>query len=133
MVKDYIHPETGEPINKDRLDVGGLGKYRFILKTGGSLGDLYTQSDLKRDDNGMVEISPAGTLVTVNNRPDIKLGSVFPKCNLAWNNQFSWKGFNISALVTARIGGIVYSATAALWINMGYLKVRRLPVIMVGY
>ena len=102
LVKDYIHPETGEPINKDRLDVGG-----------GSLGDLYTQSDLKRDDNGMVEISPAGTLVTVNNRPDIKLGSVFPKCNLAWNNQFSWKGFNISALVTARIGGIVYSATAA--------------------
>ena len=113
LVKDYIHPETGEPINKDRLDVGGLGKARFILKTGGSLGDLYTQSDLKRDDNGMVEISPAGTLVTVNNRPDIKLGSVFPKCNLAWNNQFSWKGFNISALVTARIGGIVYSATAA--------------------
>lgn len=113
LVKDYIHPETGESINKDRLDVGGLGKARFILKTGGSLGDLYTQSDLKRDDNGMVEISPAGTLVTVNNRPDIKLGSVFPKCNLAWNNQFSWKGFNISALVTARIGGIVYSATAA--------------------
>lgn len=113
LVKDYIHPETGEPINKDRLDVGGLGKARFILKTGGSLGDLYTQSDLKRDDNGMVEISPAGTSVTVNNRPDIKLGSVFPKCNLAWNNQFSWKGFNISALVTARIGGIVYSATAA--------------------
>lgn len=113
LVKDYIHPETGEPINKDRLDVGGLGKARFILKTGGSLGDLYTQSDLKRDDNGMVEISPAGTLVTVNNRPDIKLGSVFPKCNLAWNNQFSWKGFNVSALVTARIGGIVYSATAA--------------------
>lgn len=113
LVKDYIHPETGEPINKDRLDVGGLGKARFILKTGGSLGDLYTQSDLKRDDNGMVEISPAGTLVTVDNRPDIKLGSVFPKCNLAWNNQFSWKGFNVSALVTARIGGIVYSATAA--------------------
>lgn len=113
LVKDYIHPETGEHINKDRLDVGGLGKARFILKTGGSLGDLYTQADLKRDDNGMVEISPAGALITVNNQPDIKLGSVFPKCNLAWSNQFSWKGFNVSALLTARIGGIVYSATAA--------------------
>ena len=113
LVKDYIHPETGEPINKERLDVGGLGKARFILKTGGSLGDLYTQSDLKRDDNGMVEISPTGSLVTVNNLPDIKLGSVFPKCNLAWGNQFSWQGFNLSALFTARIGGIVYSATAA--------------------
>lgn len=113
LVKDYRHPETGELVNKDRLDVGGLGKARFILKTGGSLGDLYTQSDLKRDDNGMVEISPTGTLVTVNNRSDIKLGSVFPKCNLAWSNQFSWKGINLSALITARIGGIVYSATAA--------------------
>lgn len=113
LVKNYVHPETGELINKDRLDVGGLGKARFILKTGGSLGDLYTQSDLKRDDNGMVEISSAGSLATVNNRPDIKLGSVFPKCNLAWNNQFSWKGINVSALLTARIGGIVYSATAA--------------------
>lgn len=133
LVKDYIHPETGEPINKDRLDVGGLGKARFILKTGGSLGDLYTQSDLKRDDNGMVEISPAGTLVTVNNRPDIKLGSVFPKCNLAWNNQFSWKGFNVSALVTARIGGIVYSATAAAMDQYGVSESSAVAVIMVGY
>lgn len=122
LVKDYIHPETGEPINKDRLDVGGLGKARFILKTGGSLGDLYTQADLKRDDNGMVEISPAGALITVNNQPDIKLGSVFPKCNLAWSNQFSWKGFNVSALLTARIGGIVYSATAAAMDQYGVSK-----------
>ena len=44
LVRDYVHPETGELINKDRLDVGGLGKARFILKEGGTLGDLYTQS-----------------------------------------------------------------------------------------
>ena len=113
LVKNYVHPETGEIINKDRLDVGGLGRARFILKEGGSMGDLYTQADLKRDDNGMVEISPAGALVSVSNLPDIKLGSVFPKCNLAWNNSISWKGFNFSALFTARIGGIVYSATQA--------------------
>ena len=42
LVRDYVHPETGELINKDRLDVGGLGKARFILKEGGTLGDLYT-------------------------------------------------------------------------------------------
>lgn len=84
LVKDYRHPETGEIINKDRLDVGGLGKARFILKTGGTLGDLYTQSGLKRDVNGMVEIDPSGGLVTVDNLQDIKLGSVFPKANLAW-------------------------------------------------
>lgn len=113
LVRNYVHPETGEIINKDRLDVGGLGKARFILKEGGTLGDLYTQSDLKRDNNGMIEIDPSGALVTEDNLEDIKLGSVFPKANLAWNNRFSWKGISVSALFTARIGGIVYSATEA--------------------
>ena len=113
LVRDYVHPETGELINKDRLDVGGLGKARFILKEGGTLGDLYTQSDLKRDDNGMVDIDPTGIVAIENNLPDIKLGSVFPKANLAWSNHFSWKGISLSALFTARIGGIVYSATEA--------------------
>lgn len=113
LVRDYVHPETGELINKDRLDVGRLGKARFILKEGGTLGDLYTQSDLKRDDNGMVDIDPTGIVAIENNLPDIKLGSVFPKANLAWSNHFSWKGISLSALFTARIGGIVYSATEA--------------------
>lgn len=113
LVRDYVHPETGELINKDRLDVGGLGKARFILKEGGTLGDLYTQSDLKRDDNGMVDIDPTGIVAIENNLPDIKLGSVFPKANLAWSNHFSWKGISLSALFTARIGGIVYPATEA--------------------
>ena len=58
LVRDYLHPETGEIINKDRLEIGKLGKAKFILKEGGTLGDLYSQSDLKRDNNGMVEIDP---------------------------------------------------------------------------
>ena len=122
LVKDYRHPETGEIINKDRLDVGGLGKARFILKTGGTLGDLYTQSGLKRDVNGMVEIDPSGGLVTVDNLQDIKLGSVFPKANLAWRNAFDWKGVHLSALVTARLGGVVYSATQAAMDQYGVSK-----------
>ena len=113
LVTSYIHPETGLPITQNRLDVGGLGKARFILKKGGTLGDLYTQSDLKRDNSGMVEIDPSGTLTTEDNLPDIKLGSVFPKANLAWNNRFEWRGISLSALFTARIGGIAYSATQA--------------------
>lgn len=113
LVRDYVHPETGEVINKDRLDIGGLGKARFILKEGGTLGDLYTQSDLKRDNNGRVQIDATGGLTVEDNLPDIKLGTVFPKANLAWNNSFSYKGISLNALVTARIGGIVYSATEA--------------------
>ena len=49
----------------------------------------------------------------MGNLNDIKLGSIFPKANLAWNNSFSYKGINVGFLVSARIGGIVYSATQA--------------------
>lgn len=35
LVDNYVHPETGAIINKDRLDVGGLARAHFILKKGG--------------------------------------------------------------------------------------------------
>lgn len=52
-------------------------------------------------------------MTAVDNAGDIKLGSVLPKANLAWNNSFSYRGFNAGFLITARIGGITYSATQA--------------------
>ena len=44
----------------------------------------------------------------------IKLGSVLPKGNLSWRNNFNWKNFNVGFLVTARLGGIVFSRTQAM-------------------
>jgi hypothetical protein len=38
---------------------------------------------------------------------------VFPKSNLSWRNDFSWRNFNLSFLVAARFGGVVYSQTQA--------------------
>ena len=40
-----------------------------------------------------------------------RLGSVFPKCNLSWRNDFKWKNLNFGFMLSARFGGIVYSAT----------------------
>lgn len=113
LVRNYVHPETGTVINKDRLDVGGHGQAHFILKEGGTLGDLYSLSDIKRDSQGKVYIDNEGKVYTDNNVGDIKLGSVFPKCNMAWRNDFSWKGLNVGLMFSARFGGIVYSATQA--------------------
>lgn len=113
LVRNYVHPETGTVINKDRLDVGGHGQAHFILKEGGTLGDLYSLSDIKRDSQGKVYIDNEGKVYTDNNVGDIKLGSVFPKCNMAWRNNFSWKGLNVGLMFSARFGGIVYSATQA--------------------
>lgn len=113
LVSGYVHPETGLIIDKDRLDVGGLSQAHFLLKKGGTLGDLYSLSDLQRDSNGNIYIDQDGKLAVDNKVGDIKLGSVFPKCNMAWRNDFSWKNFNFGFMVSARLGGIVYSATQA--------------------
>lgn len=44
----------------------------------------------------------------------IKLGSVFPDANLAFRNDFRWRNLNFGFLLTARIGGVVYSRTQAV-------------------
>lgn len=113
LVRNYVHPETGAIINKDRLAVGGVGSAQFILKEGGSLGDIYSTSDLQRDSEGKVYIDLEGKVYRNSSAGDFKLGSVFPKANMAWRNDFSWKNFNFGFLISARIGGVVYSATQA--------------------
>ncbi len=114
LVHNYKHPETGEIISKERLEIKGLGKAKYILKPGGTLGDLYTNSDLVYNKEGFIEVDKSGNVAVKDDyMEDIYLGSVFPKYNLAWRNDFSWKGLNLGMLFTARIGGICYSATQA--------------------
>lgn len=113
LVSNYVIEETGEVINKDRLDVGGLGLAHFILKPGGTLGDLYSFSDLRRDSDGQIYVDEKGNLSVVDVADGIKLGSVLPKANLAWRNDLKYKNINFGFMVSARLGGIVYSATQA--------------------
>ena len=113
LMRDWYNPLSGERLTKDRLEINKLGQVHFILKEGGSMGDIYSNSDLRRDENGQVKIDNSGGVAVEYNLPDMKLGSVFPKANLAWRNNFNYKGVNLSVLVAARIGGVVYSATQA--------------------
>ena len=113
LVDNYRHPETGQLITKDRLNIGGLGQARFILKKGGSLGDLYSIADLKRDSDGNIYTAADGSIEVEYNVDDIKLGSVFPKANMAWRNDFKWGNFNFGFMLSARLGGVVFSRTQA--------------------
>lgn len=97
----------------DRLQINKMGRAKFILKEGGSMGDLYSTTDLRRDDKGNIEVDDGGNVIIEDNLPDMKLGSVFPDHNLAWRNNVSWKNLNLGFVITARLGGIVYSATQA--------------------
>ncbi|MDR0332716.1 MAG: SusC/RagA family TonB-linked outer membrane protein [Dysgonamonadaceae bacterium] len=115
LVRNVPHPETGAILNINRLNVGGLGEARFILTEGGSLGDLYSIVDLRRDDNGFIYVNQHGEMARENRADNpIKLGSVFPKANMAWRNDIGWKNWNAAFMVSARLGGIVYSITQAV-------------------
>ena len=122
LVTAYVHPQTKALITVDKLDEGGLGAAHFILKKGGTLGDLYSLSDIQRDSNGKVYVDESGKVYKNTNVEDIKLGSIFPKSNMAWRNEFSWKGLNLGVMIAARFGGIVYSATQA---NLDYYGVSK--------
>lgn len=115
LAADAINPETGEPLNLTELDIKGLGKAKYILKQGGTLGDLYTLANLKYTKGGYIETDNNGNLLLTDDSEgkELYLGSVFPDYNLAWRNDFHYKGINLGVLFTARIGGICYSATQA--------------------
>lgn len=115
--QSVIDPNTGKERPIGDLNVGGLGNVRFILREGGSLGDIYSRADLRRDSNGDIYQDPDGNIFVDNKsqtKDFIKLGSVFPDANLAWRNDFRWRNFNFGFLLTARLGGVVYSRTQAV-------------------
>lgn len=115
LAVDAVNPETGEPLNLTELDIKGLGKAKYILKQGGTLGDLYTLANLKYTKGGYIETDNNGNLLLTDDSDgkELYLGSVFPDYNLAWRNDFHYKGINLGILFTARIGGICDSATQA--------------------
>ncbi len=139
LADDAMNPATGERFSLNVLNMGGLGEARFLLKEGGSMGDLYSLIDLKRDDNGKILINQNGQIATEtiqNPNNYIKLGSVLPKGNLAWRNNFSWNNFNAGFLVSARLGGVVYSRTQAMLdyygVSEASAKARDLGYVMVN-
>ena len=117
LADDVVNPETGEHFSVDQHDMVGLADARFILREGGTLGDFYSRIDLKRDSNGAVYINEKGEIASesitdVNSY--IKLGSVLPDANMAWRNDFRWRNFNFGFMVSARLGGVVFSRTQAM-------------------
>ncbi len=115
-------------IGLNTMEVGGLGQAHFILREGGTMGDLYSYVDLKRDSNGNILVDENGT-IKVESIADgewIKLGSVLPKANMSWSNSFGWKNLSASFMFSARLGGIVYSHTQS---TMDYYGVSQASAV----
>ncbi len=117
-----INPVTGENMSLSLLNMGGLGDTRFLLKEGGSMGDLYSLVDLLRDSNNAIKVDPSGKInkETIQEPSRyIKLGSVLPDANMAWRNNFRIGNFDVGFMLSARLGGVVFSRTQAVLDDYG--------------
>lgn len=122
LADNAINPATGESFSIETLNMGGLGETHFLLREGGTMGDLYSLIDLKHDSNGKIMVDQNGNVSTEsikNSTNYIKLGSVLPKANMAWRNNFRWKNLNIGFMIAARLGGVVFSRTQAILDDFG--------------
>lgn len=113
LLPEYTNKDLGVTVHLDEMDVYLLGGAKQRLTVGGSMGDLYVNT-MRTDEHGQIWInSMTGALETDKNNY-VYAGNTNPKYNMSWRNQFDWKGFNLSFLVTARIGGVGVSATQAV-------------------
>ncbi|MCX4337567.1 MAG: SusC/RagA family TonB-linked outer membrane protein [Bacteroidales bacterium] len=117
LANDIKNPITGEIVDIPEIQKEFIGQNnvapRVILRKGGSLSDIYVNHLIARDANGNVLINSDGTL-SMEDVGYMKVGSLAPKANLGWTNTFSYGGLSLGIVLTARIGGLVYSATQGI-------------------
>ncbi|NCC10357.1 MAG: SusC/RagA family TonB-linked outer membrane protein [Bacteroidia bacterium] len=142
------NPLTGEPIEMDEMRVQTLGfdgfGPRVILKEGGTMSDIYVDKGLKTDGNGAIWVdSQSGKLAVETYDKPKKVGSMSPKYNVGFSNDFSYKGLNLGVVLMARVGGLVVSNTqgvldyygvseesaaardrGGVWINNGFVDAK---------
>ena len=80
------------------------GNLSIKATEGGSIGDIYG-----REWTGEVDANGAPIASDV----DVYLGNAQPDWLGGWSNSISYKNFNLSFLIDARIGGKIYSQTSA--------------------
>ena len=106
----------------ETLRQGGLNGCEVILTQGGTMGDLYTFTDFKRDAQGNILVNADGQVMQMELSSPNLVGSVLPKAHLGLKNNFTWKRFELGMLITARLGGVCVSQTQAFMDSYGVSK-----------
>ncbi len=99
---------------EEEIFKGGFNQIEVILREGGTMGDLYVRNDLERDHEGHILLNEKDMVVKKTLTEPRFVGSVLPKGNLGWRNDFRIKGFNFGFMFAARLGGINVSTTQAV-------------------
>jgi TonB-linked SusC/RagA family outer membrane protein len=89
-----------------------------VADVGGSYGDMWGKGFVYHE-NGKPMVNDTGVPMTSDVR---KLGNVMPDWLAGINNSFSYKSFNFSFLIDARVGGDIWSRTNADGWATGSLK-----------
>ena len=106
----------------EEYSLGGYDKLQIKAKVGGEYGDIYgTQYTRVEDENsphyGKLVLNGDG--LPTSDGKSYYLGNQNAKCNLGWNNSFSWKDLAFSFQIDARIGGKMFSGTLGAMENVG--------------
>lgn len=113
-----INPVTGEKLEGSEIPKDWLGQSnvapRVLLRPGGSMSDIYINHELARDLNGNIAVDPSTGDLSIVETEFRKAGHLSPDYTMGWNNVFAWKGLELGAVMTARIGGLTYSATQGI-------------------
>ncbi|MCB4807663.1 SusC/RagA family TonB-linked outer membrane protein [Tamlana sp. 62-3] len=83
----------------------------FQVEEGGRIGDFYG-TGYQRNDDGDFVLDDNGNYIADNNLK--KLGNYNPDFTLGWNNNFTYKNWNLNFLFDWRQGGEIVSRTSAL-------------------
>ena len=98
------------------VTIGEGAGFRFILREGGSYGDIYTRK-LERDENGVIKLNDNGSPVVGSEHEFV--GNVNANWQLGWGNTLNYKEFNLYFLFDGKIGGKTVGMTQSYLDNFG--------------
>lgn len=114
--KGIFNGVTGEYMGIDFLQTAKLSPDgpSVCIADGGSIGDIYADRDFRRNPDGTVALVDG--MPVIETVQPVKVGSILPDVNAGWQNMFSWKGFSLGVMISARFGGQAVSPAQA-WMD----------------
>lgn len=114
LSEGYTNPVTKEVFGRDSTNMGGIGDLQNLLAVGGSTADLYISQALREDNQGNLWVNPGNGNIEKITIPRRFIGRSTPDYTIGWRNNLTYKNFNLSFLVDARIGGVGISYTQSI-------------------
>ena len=106
----------------EQYSLGGYDNLQIYAQVGGDYGEIWGTRFQRVNDpdspyNGQIIVDSEGLPLATSTAE--KIGTQQAFANMGWNNSFSWKGFNLSFQIDARIGGQIFSGTQQMMQKSG--------------